>query len=192
MRPFSRPLAAYDQRLRSRQPTQPCRPLFGYLLCEYFAHVQQRHRGLPADEYITACEQRLQALGVEAGARLWEQFCLRRLESTDRGVRAPLDLGSAQDVLNAVRAPFWAFLFGEDERRDVQLLRLKDNNGFYLIEREPATDQYISFPRDYSGIQPSAVLSGVIRAVLGCCGFESAVKVFLSEGLTYYEVVLHE
>lgn len=56
-----------------------------------------------------------------------------------------------------------------------------DERIYYLIEKEPLVNRFISVPRDKSSINCAAFIAGIIEAVLSATGFVSFVFSFLAK-----------
>lgn len=139
---------------------------FGHLFNEYCQFCQQKASS------FESCDRMLYSLGRDVGTRMWELCCLQsRLTSpTPNSTVHPFN--KPEGVLNYIRTTFWRFLFGKQADGLEKLL--KDTPEYYLIDKSPLTDTFISYPRDY-GVQPSTFLAGVIHSALDCCRFSVSV-----------------
>ena len=158
--------------------------LFGHLFCEYLTY-NRKNRSL---EEI---EDNLKRLGYDVGTRMWELFLLReRAQQNERTATTKNELTTAKQVLEKIKNSFWKFAFGQPAS-SLERIRATDLQ-FYLIDRDPLTDFYISYPRDYRGYVPSVFTGGMVQAALDACDIDATVQVHLisqdGQLSTYYHI----
>ncbi|KAG7161255.1 Trafficking protein particle complex subunit 5-like [Homarus americanus] len=60
-----------------------------------------------------------------------------------------------------------------------------DERIYYLIEKEPLVNRFISVPRDKSSINCAAFIAGIIESVLNSTGFPAKVTALWHKGTTF-------
>nr|XP_053637647.1 trafficking protein particle complex subunit 5-like [Cherax quadricarinatus] len=60
-----------------------------------------------------------------------------------------------------------------------------DERIYYLIEKEPLVNRFISVPRDKSSINCAAFIAGIIESVLNATGFPAKVTALWHKGTTF-------
>lgn len=136
---------------------------FGHLFNEYFQYCQRQASS------FEMCEKMLTDLGRRVGPKvfsmcvLWQKSLLQDKTSPTTNV-----FNKAENVLKFIREDVWKFLFNR-QADDLQKL-IQVQNEYYLIEKTPIIDYYVSFPKDYQGVQPSLFLAGIIESIFACCG----------------------
>ncbi|XP_009951057.1 PREDICTED: trafficking protein particle complex subunit 5, partial [Leptosomus discolor] len=68
-----------------------------------------------------------------------------------------------------VKGPLWRALFGKEADKLEQAN--DDDRTFYVIEKEPLVNAFISVPRENSTLNCAAFTAGLVEAVLGASGF---------------------
>ena len=56
---------------------------------------------------------------------------------------------------------------------------------YYLIEREPIVNKYISVPKDKGELNCAVFIAGIVEAVMVSCGFPAKVSAHYHQGTTY-------
>ncbi|NWS35586.1 TPPC5 protein, partial [Polioptila caerulea] len=59
-----------------------------------------------------------------------------------------------------------------------------DDRTFYVIEREPVVNTFVSVPRENSSLNCAAFAAGLLEAVLGAAGFPARVSAHWHKGTT--------
>uniref|UniRef100_A0A8C9FXB0 Trafficking protein particle complex 5 n=1 Tax=Pavo cristatus TaxID=9049 RepID=A0A8C9FXB0_PAVCR len=78
--------------------------------------------------------------------------------------------------------PVWRALFGKEADKLEQAN--DDDKTFYVIEREPLVNTFISVPRENSTLNCAAFTAGLVEAVLGASGFPAKVTAHWHKGTT--------
>ncbi|KAJ8938606.1 hypothetical protein NQ314_011414 [Rhamnusium bicolor] len=60
-----------------------------------------------------------------------------------------------------------------------------DENTYYLMEKDPLVNRYISVPRDKSSLNCAVFIAGIVEAVLTGTGFTAKVTAHWHKGTTY-------
>ena len=127
-----------------------------------YAEVIAYHRARTAS--TAELEARLADAGAGVGARLCELFALRS------GRREPDAVSAVKSLSGAV----WTQLFG----RPADLLDVNKEGGaveYRIWDALPATNTFISVPKEYSRFNPAAFIAGIIRGMLDSAGFPCSV-----------------
>ncbi|KGL85609.1 Trafficking protein particle complex subunit 5, partial [Tinamus guttatus] len=101
------------------------------------------------------------------------------LVSRERGLRRETKLLGA---LLFVKGPAWRSLFGKEADKLEQAN--DDDRTFYIIEREPLVNAFISVPRDHSSLNCAAFTAGLVEALLAAAGFPAKVTAHWHKGTT--------
>lgn len=148
---------------------------FSHLFGGYFNYILQivKRRVITPEEG----EKKLYDLGYDMGGRLWEMFQLRERQQNVQNTRTN-DHASHINVLTKITSKFWKFLFNKQldkpEKTNQQQTNVK--NQYYILDKSPITDKFISFPTPYHGISPSVFLGGLVHGALNQCNFTVDVK----------------
>ncbi|OXB52123.1 hypothetical protein ASZ78_014682 [Callipepla squamata] len=152
-----------------------CRPrgevslsAFALLFCELVQYCQRRVYS------VAELQAKLAQLGHQVGLRL-----LDPLVSRERGGRRETKV---LGVLLFVKGPVWRALFGKEADKLEQAN--DDDKTYYVIEREPLVNTFISVPRENSTLNCAAFTAGLVEAVLGASGFPAKVTAHWHKGTT--------
>uniref|UniRef100_A0A8B9DSF6 Trafficking protein particle complex subunit 5 n=1 Tax=Anser cygnoides TaxID=8845 RepID=A0A8B9DSF6_ANSCY len=102
------------------------------------------------------------------------QYCQRRVYSVAELQARLARLGH--------QGPVWRALFGKEADKLEQAN--DDPRTYYVIEREPLVNAYISVPRENSTLNCAAFAAGLVEAVLGASGFPAKVTAHWHKGTT--------
>uniref|UniRef100_A0A8B9ZZP6 Trafficking protein particle complex subunit 5 n=2 Tax=Anatinae TaxID=2068716 RepID=A0A8B9ZZP6_9AVES len=102
------------------------------------------------------------------------QYCQRRVYSVAELQARLARLGH--------QGPVWRALFGKEADKLEQAN--DDPRTYYVIEREPLLNAYISVPRENSTLNCAAFAAGLLEAVLGASGFPAKVTAHWHKGTT--------
>lgn len=76
----------------------------------------------------------------------------------------------------------WRSLFGKEADK---LEQANDNDKtYYIIEKEPLVNTYISVPKENSTLNCAAFTGGIVKAILTHSGFPAKVTVHWHKGTT--------
>ncbi|KAK7605399.1 hypothetical protein V9T40_007257 [Parthenolecanium corni] len=73
-------------------------------------------------------------------------------------------------------------LFGKEADK----LEQANDDEYYLKEKDPIVNKFISVPKDKSALNCAVFTAGIIEAVLNSCGFNSKVTAHWYNGTTLY------
>ncbi|KAA0202654.1 hypothetical protein HAZT_HAZT008215 [Hyalella azteca] len=114
-------------------------------------------------------------MGERVGSRMVELLFVR-----ERGSKRETKL---LNILLFVKGTLWKSLFGKEA--DKLDRATDDERVYYLMEKEPLVNTYISVPRDKSSINCAAFISGIIQSVLSATGFPAKVTALWHKGTTF-------
>jgi len=127
-----------------------------------YAEVLAYHRTRTAS--TAELEARLSEAGAGVGVRLYELLALRS------GRREP----DAVSAVKALSGTLWTQLFG----RPADHLDVNKEGGvveYRIWDNLPATNTFISVPKEYSRFNPACFIAGLVRGVLDSAGFPCSV-----------------
>nr|XP_015096389.1 trafficking protein particle complex subunit 5 [Vicugna pacos] len=151
-------------------PTRPSR--CGACACRAF--LRRRKAARPNRRPQFPLQARLAALGRQVGARVLDALVAR-----EKGARRETKVLGA---LLFVKGAVWKALFGKEADKLEQAN--DDARTFYIIEREPLINTYISVPKENSTLNCASFTAGIVEAVLTHSGFPAKVTAHWHKGTT--------
>ena len=118
---------------------------------------------------------KLHDLGWQVGARIIDLIFVR-----DRTAKRELKLLNA---LLMVKTTLWKTLFGKEA--DKLEHANDDERTYYIIEKEPLVNTFISVPRDKGSLNCAAFVAGIVEAVLDGSNFPAKVSAHWHKGTTF-------
>eukprot|EP00188_Purpureofilum_apyrenoidigerum_P000383 Plantae.Rhodophyta-Purpureofilum_apyrenoidigerum.ctg11642.p1 GENE.Plantae.Rhodophyta-Purpureofilum_apyrenoidigerum.ctg11642~~Plantae.Rhodophyta-Purpureofilum_apyrenoidigerum.ctg11642.p1 ORF type:complete len:206 (+),score=26.41 Plantae.Rhodophyta-Purpureofilum_apyrenoidigerum.ctg11642:108-725(+) len=119
----------------------------------------------------TDLERKLSDIGFRIGRRSLELVAIRE-KTWKRETRVV-------HILTFVMSRLWRFLFGKEGDS------LKKVSGsevaYYIEERDPLVNNFVSIPKDYGSMNCAAFVAGIISGVLHSSGFPAKVNVHSRE-----------
>ena len=165
--PGNIPINILERNLGKTRGSEIAFGAWAFLFSEIVQYTQRRVTG------IAEFEARLAQIGYRVGVRLVELLPLRDSlpPSTSRGSTGPPRQTRLLPVLHYVHTTLFRYLFG---RPASSLERSTENDDEYMIgDDEPILDRNVQVPRDMSTLSTSALLAGLVEAVLDGLGFVS-------------------
>lgn len=89
---------------------------------------------------------------------------------------------TASSVLCSPQVSVWRALFGKEADKLEQAN--DDDKTYYIIEKEPLVNTYISVPKENSTLNCAAFTGGIVEAILAHSGFPAKVTVHWHKGTT--------
>ncbi|KAB7503590.1 Trafficking protein particle complex subunit 5 [Armadillidium nasatum] len=124
---------------------------------------------------VNELHNKLSELGQRVGIRMVELLFVR-----EKNYKRETKL---LNILLFIKVTLWKSLFGKEAEK---LDRATDDERiYYLIEKEPLVNRFISVPRDKSSINCAAFVAGIVEAVLNATGFPAKVTALWHKGTTY-------
>jgi len=119
----------------------------------------------------TGLERKLSDIGFRIGRRSLELVAIRE-KSWKRETRVV-------NILTFVMSKLWRFLFG----KEVDTLKKVSGSdvAYYIEERDPLVNNFVSIPEDYGSMNCAAFVAGIISGVLNSSGFPAKVNVYSRE-----------
>ncbi|XP_074640512.1 trafficking protein particle complex subunit 5-like [Tubulanus polymorphus] len=142
---------------------------FAMVFSEIVQYCQNRVYTVPE------LQNRLSDLGQHVGARILDVVFYRE-KNFKREVKVV-------NMLNFIKGNLWKTLFGKEA--DMLEQSNEDDRTFYIIEKEPLVNKFISVPKDKGNLNCSAFTAGIIEAVLNNSNFPCKVTVHWHKGTTY-------
>ncbi|XP_031804199.1 trafficking protein particle complex subunit 5 isoform X1 [Sarcophilus harrisii] len=165
---FTRGKSAILERSLVRPKTEVSLSAFSLLFSELVQYCQNRVYS------VAELQARLAELGQQVGARVLDGLATRE----KGGRRETRVLGALLFVKGAV----WRALFGKEADKLEQAN--DDDKTYYIIEREPLINTYISVPKENSTLNCASFTAGVVEAVLTHSGFPAKVTAHWHKGTT--------
>lgn len=109
---------------------------------------------------------RLHDLGQDVGTRIIDLYFVRE-RSSKRETKLT-------QMLLFVKTTVWKNLFGKEAEKLEHAN--DDERTYYIIEKEPLVNTFISVPKDKSSLNCANFTAGIVEAVLTHCGFVSSVN----------------
>jgi len=142
---------------------------FALLFSETVQYCQARSSTVPE------LQGKLHDLGWQVGARIIDLIFVR-----DRTAKRELKLLNA---LLMVKTTLWKTLFGKEA--DKLEHANDDERTYYIIEKEPLVNTFISVPRDKGSLNCAAFVAGIVEAVLDGSNFPAKVSAHWHKGTTF-------
>ncbi|XP_067436720.1 trafficking protein particle complex subunit 5 [Thunnus thynnus] len=165
---FTRGKSAILDRPLSRPKTEVSVSAFGLLFSEVVQYCQSRVYS------VSELQARLAELGQRVGASLLDVLVLRERS----GKRETKVL----NILLFIKVSVWRALFGKEADKLEQAN--DDDKTYYIIEKEPLVNAYISIPKENSTLNCAAFTGGIVDAILTHSGFPAKVTVHWHKGTT--------
>jgi len=142
---------------------------FALLFSETVQYCQARSSTVPE------LQGKLHDLGFQVGARILDLMFVR-----DRAAKRELKLLNA---LLMVKTTLWRTLFGKEA--DKLEHANDDERTYYIIEKEPLVNTFISVPKDKGSLNCAAFVAGIVEAVLDGANFPAKVSAHWHKGTTF-------
>ncbi len=142
---------------------------FALLFSEIVQYCQNRVHTVPE------LQNKLSEMGHRVGERFIDVLVLR-----EKGFRREIKL---LNTLLFIKTTMWKNLFGKEA--DKLEHANDDEKTYYIIEKEPVVNKFISVPKDKGSLNCAAFMAGIIEAVLNGCSFPCKVTVHWHKGTTF-------
>ena len=167
--PIVRPKTSILDKSLSRGKQEVSHAAFALLFSEIVQYAQTR------SSTVTDLQQKLHDVGWQVGARIVDVLCVR-----DRSSKRETKL---LNVLLMVKSTLWKSLFGKEA--DKLEHANDDERTYYIIEKDPLVNKFISVPKDKGSLNCAAYAAGVIEAVLYGANFPAKVTAHWHKGTTF-------
>jgi len=142
---------------------------FALLFSEMVQYCQNRVHTVPE------LQNKLSELGWNVGVRILDLLFVR-----ERNSKREVKL---LNILLFIKSTMWRSLFGKEA--DKLEHASDDERTYYIIEKDPLVNKFISIPKDKGSLNCAAFTSGIIEAVLTQTGFTAKVTTHWHKGTTY-------
>jgi len=142
---------------------------FALLFSELVQYCQNRSVSVPE------LQTKLLEIGKEVGSKLIDIVFIR-----EKNYKRETKL---LNMLLFIKSTFWKSVFGKEA--DKLEHANDDERTYYLIEKEPMVNRFISVPKDKGSLNCAVFVAGIIEAVLESCGFSAKVTAHWHKGTTY-------
>lgn len=167
--PVIRPKTSILDKSLSRGKQEVSLSAFALLFSEMVQYCQSRSSTVPE------LQGKLHELGYQVGARMLDLVFVR-----EKAARRETKL---LNVLLFVKSTLWKTLFGKEA--DKLEHANDDERTYYVIEKEPLVNKFISVPKDKGSLNCAAFEAGIIEAVLDGCNFPAKVSAHWHKGTTF-------
>merc|ERR1712018_224764 len=167
--PVIRPKTSILDKSLSRGKQEVSLSAFALLFSEIVQYCQSRSSTVPE------LQGKLHELGIQVGARILDLVFVR-----EKAARRETKL---LNVLLFVKSTLWKTLFGKEA--DKLEHANDDERTYYVIEKEPLVNKFISVPKDKGSLNCAAFEAGIIEAVLDGCNFPAKVSAHWHKGTTF-------
>ncbi|XP_037545363.1 trafficking protein particle complex subunit 5 [Nematolebias whitei] len=165
---FTRGKSTILERPLSRPKTEVSLSAFALLFSEMVQYCQSRVYS------VTELQARLADMGQRVGANMLDVLVLRE----KNGKRETKVL----NMLLFIKVNVWKSLFGKEADKLEQAN--DDDKTYYIIEKDPLINAYISVPKENSSLNCAAFTAGVVEAILTHSGFPAKVTAHWHKGTT--------
>ncbi|XP_022200806.1 trafficking protein particle complex subunit 5 [Nilaparvata lugens] len=142
---------------------------FALLFCELVQYCQNRVYTVPE------LQNKLAEMGQEVGVKLLDLYFVREKNCKREN--------KLLNMLLFIKTTLWKGLFGREA--DKLEHANDDERIYYLIEKEPLVNRYISVPKDKGNLNCAVFIAGIIESILNCSGFTAKVTAHWHKGTTY-------
>ncbi|EEB17849.1 trafficking protein particle complex subunit, putative [Pediculus humanus corporis] len=142
---------------------------FALLFSEVVQYCQNRVFTVPE------LQNKLSEIGYDIGTKFIDILMVR-----EKNYKREIKL---LNILLFIKSTLWKNLFGYEA--DKLELANDDDKVYYIIEKEPLVNKFISVPKDKGSLNCAVFTAGIIEAVLCGSGFPAKVTGHWHKGTTY-------
>ncbi|MCJ8749479.1 hypothetical protein PDJAM_G00176780 [Pangasius djambal] len=165
------------ERSLSRPRTEVSLSAFALLFSEMVQYCQSRVYS------VSELQARLADMGRGVGASLLDLLVLREKNGKrETKVLNILLFIKARLSISHCRVSVWKSLFGKEADKLEQAN--DDDKTYYIIEKEPLVNAFISVPKENSTLNCAAFTAGMVEAILTHSGFPAKVTAHWHKGTT--------
>uniref|UniRef100_A0A182JUN8 Trafficking protein particle complex subunit 5 n=1 Tax=Anopheles christyi TaxID=43041 RepID=A0A182JUN8_9DIPT len=165
----TRPKASILDKPLSRGKGEVSLSSYALLFSELVQYSQSRVSTIPD------LQTRLYDMGKDVGCRIIDLYFVR-----ERNSKRETKL---INMLLFIKTTLWKTLFGKEA--DKLEHATDDECTYYIIEKEPLVNKFISVPKDKGSLNCAVFVAGIVQAVLSNCGFTCQVSAHWHKGTTY-------
>jgi len=124
---------------------------------------------------VAELQDKLASFGYFVGSKLLDVIIIR-----EKGFKRETKL---LPMLMLLKGMIWKNVFGKEADK---LERSNDDpSTYYIIEKDPLVNYFISVPKDKGNLNCAAFIGGIIESMLNGCNFPCKVSVHWHSGTTY-------
>ncbi|KAF0296075.1 Trafficking protein particle complex subunit 5 [Amphibalanus amphitrite] len=153
----------------SRGKSEVSLSLFALLFAEIVHYTHNRVQS------VSELQNRLSEMGYQVGIRMLDLIVVR-----ERNLKRETKI---LNILLFIKGTFWKTLFGKEA--DKLEHANDDQRMYYIIEKEPLVNTFISVPKDKGSLNCAAYVAGMIEAVLCGSNFPAKVTAHWHKGTTF-------
>ncbi|XP_054713975.1 trafficking protein particle complex subunit 5-like [Uloborus diversus] len=142
---------------------------YALLFSEIVQYCQNRVLSVPE------LQAKLSQMGYHVGQRMVDVLFVR-----ERNFKRETKL---LNILIFIKTTLWKNLFGKEA--DKLEHANDDKKTYFIIEKDPLVNKYISVPKDKGSLNCAAFIAGIIEATLVSCNFPAKVTVHWHKGTTF-------
>uniref|UniRef100_A0A182IVG2 Trafficking protein particle complex subunit 5 n=1 Tax=Anopheles atroparvus TaxID=41427 RepID=A0A182IVG2_ANOAO len=142
---------------------------YALLFSELVQYAQSRASTIPD------LQNKLHDMGKDVGCRIIDLYFVR-----ERNSKRETKL---INMLLFIKTTLWKTLFGKEA--DKLEHATDDECTYYIIEKEPLVNKFISVPKDKGSLNCGTFVAGIVQGVLSNCGFTCNVTAHWHKGTTY-------
>lgn len=165
----SKPKASILDRSLSRGKGEVSLSLFALLFSEVVHYTHNRVQS------VSELQSKLAEMGYHVGVRMLDLVVVR-----ERNLKRETKI---LNILLFIKGTFWKTMFGKEA--DKLEHANDDERMYYIIEKEPLVNSYISVPKDKGSLNCAAFVAGMIEAVLCGSNFPAKVTAHWHKGTTF-------
>jgi len=164
-----RPKTSILDKSLSRGKQEVSLSAYALLFSEMVQYAQTR------SSTVNDLQTKLHALGVQVGSRILDVHFVR-----ERSYKREVKMINA---LLMIKSTLWKTLFGKEA--DKLEHANDDEKTYYIIEKDPIVNSFISVPKDKGSLNCAAFVAGIVEAVLVGCNFPAKVTAHWHKGTTF-------
>jgi len=149
---------------------------FALLFAEIIQYCQNRSNS------VAELQAKLSDMGKQVGLKVIDLIILR-----EKNYKREVKL---LNVLLFIRSTVWKTLFGKEA--DKLEHSTDDQRQYYIIEKEPLVNKFISIPKDKATLNCASFNAGILEGILETSGFPAKVIAQWHKGATYYIIEFDE
>jgi len=148
---------------------------FALLFSEMVQYCQNRSNS------VAELQNKLADMGKQVGLKVIDLIVLR-----EKNYKREIKLLS---ILLFIKSTVWKTLFAKEADK---LEHSTDDKQYYIIEKDPLVNRFISIPKDKGSLNCAAFNAGIVEGILETSGFPAKVIAQREKEATYYIIEFEE
>jgi len=149
---------------------------FALLFSEMVQYCQNRSNS------VSELQNKLCDMGKQVGLKTIDLIVLR-----EKNYKREVKL---LNILLFIKSTVWKTLFGKEA--DKLEHSADDSRQYYIIEKDPLVNRFISVPKDKGSLNCASFNAGIVEGILETSGFPAKVLAQWHNGITYYVIEFDE